>query len=69
MKELMAEFAGAIERQSKSNLLLAMSLAFALVSVTSAEGETSTSEEKARVIQVRSPGSQTVAMVGHLSRR
>jgi hypothetical protein len=49
MKELMAEFAGAVERQSKSNLLLAVSLAFALVSVTSAEAETSISEKKARV--------------------
>jgi hypothetical protein len=64
MKELMAEFAGAVERQSKSNLLLAVSLAFALVSVTSAKAETPTSEEKARVIQVRSPGSQTVRQGG-----
>lgn len=64
MKKLLSEFAVVIERQSKSNLLLAMSLASILVSVTSAEAQTSTSEEKARVIQVRPPGSQTVRKGG-----
>ena len=64
MKKLLSEFAVAIKRQSKSNLLLAMSLASALVSVTSAEAETSTSEEKARVIQVRPPDSRIVRKGG-----
>jgi hypothetical protein len=60
MKGLMAEFAGTVERQPKSNLLLAIGFAFALGSVTSAEAETSPAQEKAKVIQVRPPNSQTV---------
>ena len=58
MKKVLYEFVAFVASRSKSNVVIAMGLTFALVSVTSGAAETSTSEEKARVIQVRKPGTR-----------
>jgi hypothetical protein len=64
MRKLLSEFAMALRRRSKPNLLLAIGFAFAIGSVASAEAETSTTQEKAKVIQVRPPNSRIVRKGG-----
>jgi hypothetical protein len=47
-------------RPSELNMLFAISVGFVFFSANSALADTATSEDKARVIQVRAPGSRTV---------